>query len=155
MLLKLIAAGCLMALCVVVHAVGLTAALQWMRRSRTPATWAFWPSVLMLIVLVCWIILLHLVEITCWALLYLWTGAMPNLPTAFYFSTVTYTTTGYGDILLPEAWWLVGGIEALTGILLCGLSTGFLFAVVSRMYAEPQQTGPDDADAPLNPTRRP
>ena len=53
---------------------------------------------------------------------------------ALYFSAVTYTTTGYGDLVLPQAWRLVGAIEALTGILMCGLSTGFFFAVVSRMF---------------------
>jgi hypothetical protein len=58
---------------------------------------------------------------------------MPTLHAAFYFSAVTYTTTGYGDLVLPEAWRLIGGIEALTGILMCGWSTGFFFALVNRM----------------------
>ena len=52
-----------------------------------------------------------------------WTHGMPDLPSAFYFSAVTYTTTGYGDLVLPKEWRLVGGVEALTGILMCGLST--------------------------------
>lgn len=51
-----------------------------------------------------------------------------------YFSAVTYTTTGYGDLVLPQDWRLVGAIEALTGILMCGLSTGSFFAVVSRLF---------------------
>jgi hypothetical protein len=51
-----------------------------------------------------------------------------------YFSAVTYTTTGYGDLLLPAEWRLVGSVEALTGILMCGWSTGFFFAIVSRMF---------------------
>ena len=55
-------------------------------------------------------------------------------PAGRSFSAVTYTTTGYGDLVLPEDWRLVGAIEALTGILMCGLSTGFFFAVVSRMF---------------------
>ena len=59
---------------------------------------------------------------------------MPDLHAAFYFSAVTYTTTGYGDLVLPEAWRLVGGIEALTGILMCGLSTSVFFTVVYRIY---------------------
>jgi hypothetical protein len=58
---------------------------------------------------------------------------MPGVQTAWYFSAVTYTTTGYGDLILPEAWRLVGAVEALTGILLCGLSTGFFFAVLSHL----------------------
>ena len=81
-----------------------------------------------------WVVLLHLFEVSVWAFLYFWRGAITDLNAAFYFSAVTYTTTGYGDVVLPEEWWLVGGVEALTGILMCGWSTGFFFAVVSRMY---------------------
>jgi len=65
--------------------------------------------------------------------------------TALYFSSVTYTTVGYGDVVLPEGWRLAGGIEALTGILMCGWSTGFFFSVVSRMYRA-QQAPPSAAD---------
>jgi len=56
------------------------------------------------------------------------------MQTALYFSAVTYTTTGYGDLVLPREWRLVGGVEALTGILMCGWSTGFFFVVVNRMF---------------------
>ena len=61
-------------------------------------------------------------------------GAMVDLPTSLYFSAVTYTTTGYGDLVLPEEWRLVGGVEALTGILMCGLSTGMFFVVFSDIF---------------------
>jgi hypothetical protein len=79
-------------------------------------------------------VLLHLLEITVWASYYVMAGAMADLASALYFSAVTYTTTGYGDLVLPPEWRLFGGVEALTGILMCGWSTGFFFAVVSRMY---------------------
>ncbi len=59
---------------------------------------------------------------------------MADLPSALYFSAVTYTTTGYGDLLLPQEYRLVGAIEALTGILMCGWSTAFFVAVVTRMF---------------------
>jgi hypothetical protein len=68
-------------------------------------------------------------------------GAMPDLQSAAYFSAVTYTTTGYGDLLLPRGWQLVGAVEALTGILMCGWSTGFFFAVVSRLLQEGDERG--------------
>ena len=84
---------------------------------------------------------LHLSEITVWALFYFLRHALTDLASAWYFSAVTYTTTGYGDLVLPQEWRLVGGVEALTGILMCGWSTGFFFAVVSRMYeARPETT---------------
>jgi voltage-gated potassium channel Kch len=59
---------------------------------------------------------------------------MPDLASALYFSAVTYTTTGYGDLVLPAEWRLLGGVEALTGILMCGWSTGFFVAVVGKLY---------------------
>ena len=55
-------------------------------------------------------------------------------PVSPVFGTITYTTTGYGDLVLPEQWRLVGGVEALTGILMCGWSTGFFIAIVNRLY---------------------
>lgn len=79
---------------------------------------------------------MHLIEITVWALFYFWAEGMPDLHSSFYFSGVTYTTTGYGDLVLPKEWRLVGAVEALTGILMCGWSTGFFFAVVSRMHQQ-------------------
>lgn len=138
MITKLLIAGFLMALCVTVHAIGLMGALRWMQRSPALADPRFWPPTWLLIRIAGWLILLHLIEISLWALLYAWRQAMPDLQAAFYFSAVTYTTTGYGDLVLPEAWRLVGGIEALTGILMCGWSTGFFFAVVNRMYRSRQ-----------------
>ena len=86
---------------------------------------------------------MHLTEIAVWALFYFWKCGMPDFQTAAYFSAVTYTTTGYGDVLLPQEWQMLGAVEALTGILMCGWSTGFFFAVVSRMQqGKPAATPP-------------
>ena len=121
-----------MALCVAIHAGGVASALRWLRPQSDSAQ-GFWPWTWLFIRVAGWIIFFHLIEITVWALFYFWKDAMADLPSALYFSAVTYTTTGYGDLVLPEEWRLVGGVEALTGILMCGWSTGFFFAVVSRM----------------------
>ena len=135
MVSRLLIAWGLMAFCVVVHASGIGSALRWLRRHDVRAD-ASWPTLWLFIRLAGWIVLLHVFEITAWAVVYAWSGAMPGLQPALYFSAVTYTTTGYGDLLLPEGWQLVGAIEALTGILMCGWSTGFFFAVVSRIHRE-------------------
>jgi hypothetical protein len=95
----------------------------------------FWFSTWLLIRIAGWAVLLHLVEIAMWAFFYWWRHALPDMTTAFYFSAVTYTTTGYGDVVLPGQWRLVGGVEALTGILMCGWSAAFFFAVVSQTHA--------------------
>ena len=82
-----------------------------------------------------WLLLLHLAEISVWALFYWWQKCLPDAESSFYFSGVTYTTLGYGDLVLPHEWRLLGPVEGLTGILMCGLSTGFFFAVVSKFLA--------------------
>jgi Ion channel len=134
MLSKLLIAWCLMALCVTIHAMGLTAAFRWMKRWAAPVDGRFWPATWMLICTAGWTLLMHLLQIAVWAFFYAWKDGMPDLPSAFYFSAVTYTTTGYGDLVLPEEWRLVGGVEALTGILMCGLSTGLFFAVFAKVF---------------------
>jgi Ion channel len=136
MVVKLLVGWCLMGMCVVIHAAGLAVVVRWSRRQPAVVI-RFWTWTWVLTRLAAWIILLHLVEITVWGAYYLFQGAMPDLPSALYFSAVTYTTTGYGDLVLPSEWRLVGAIEALTGILMCGLSTGFFFAAISRMFREP------------------
>jgi hypothetical protein len=133
MVSKLLIAWCLMALCVAIHAAGVISALR-LARSRPYSAQQFWRWTWLFICVAGWMILLHLCEITVWALFYFSKEAIADLQSAFYFSAVTYTTTGYGDLVLPEEWRLVGGVEALTGILMCGWSTGFFFAVVNRMY---------------------
>ena len=73
-------------------------------------------------------------EIVIWALFYWWQACLPDVESSFYFSGVTYTTVGYGDLVLPKEWRLIGSVEGLTGILMCGWSTGFFFAIVNRLY---------------------
>ena len=130
---KLLIAWLLTGLCVFVHAVGMTALLRWLRTTTARRSARFWLLSWWLIQTAGWIILLHLVEIAAWAFFYTWENGLPDLQTAFYFSAVTYTTTGYGDVLLPNEWRVAGGIEALTGILMCGWSAAFFFAVVTRI----------------------
>jgi hypothetical protein len=132
MVRNLIGACVLMAICVTIHAAGLTWALRRLRRQQ--ASTRFWRNLGLFITVAVWIVLLHLSEVFVWAVMYAWEGALPNLPTAVYFSGVTYTTTGYGDVVLPVEWRLNGAVEALTGILMCGWSTGFFFTIVNRMY---------------------
>ncbi len=135
---KLLVGGLLMALCVVVHAIGLTAAFERIKHRQAETPLNFWSAVRMLIVLASWIILLHLVNIVLWGFLYAFKQAIPDYQSAMYFSAVTYTTTGYGDIVLPRPWQLVGAIEALTGLLMYGWTTGFFFAIVSQLYTRPR-----------------
>ena len=134
MLSKMLLALLLMALCVLIHSMGVLLALRWLKRHHITAPASFWQINWTLVTLAAWMIVLHSLEIIGWACFYAAEHGMPDLPSAVYFSTVTYTTTGYGDLVLPPEWRMVGGVEALTGILMCGWSTGFFFAVVTRLF---------------------
>jgi len=131
MLSKLLVAWALMGGCVAIHAAGVAAAVRRFG-DQAGAPSRFWASTGIFVRLAGWIVLLHLLEIAGWALFYVLRHALPDFPSALYFSAVTYTTTGYGDVVLPPEWRLVGAVEALTGILMCGWSTGFFVAAVSR-----------------------
>jgi hypothetical protein len=78
------------------------------------------------------ILTLHVLETALWAEFYIWRGCFPDRETAYYFSLMTYTTVGYGDVVLPRAWRLLGVLEAMTGVLLFGWSTAMLLALTSR-----------------------
>ncbi len=142
---SLIFAWILMSACVVVHVVGLTSLLGWLTRRTERLEGRYWFAVWMLVCASAWTVLSHVIQIGIWASFYSWQSAMPDFSSAFYFSAVTYTTTGYGDLVLPPSWRQFAGIEALTGILMCGLSTGFFFAILShivrtRFEATPSET---------------
>ena len=134
MLSVLVSAGVLMAVTVGVHTAGIAVLLRGLMRLDVLAHMRLWPITRMLLRMMWWLILVHLAEISVWALFYLWRGCMPDAEAAFYFSGVTYTTVGYGDLVLQKPWQLLGPIEGLMGILMCGLSTGFFFAVLSKVF---------------------
>jgi hypothetical protein len=99
----------------------------------TPMPSRFWPMTWLLIRVTWVLILIRLAEIAVWAFFYLWVEVLPDAEAAFYFSGVTYATVGYGDVVLQEPWRMLGPVEGLTGILMCGLSTGFFFALLSKV----------------------
>ncbi len=79
------------------------------------------------------IVVIHTVEIWLYAVTYLLIGALDDLGSALYFSTVTFASLGYGDITLSKSWRLFGSIEAANGLILFAWSTAFLFSVTSRL----------------------
>jgi Ion channel len=132
MIAKLLMASGLVAITVIIHAVGLGVVLSHVLRFKVRPDTRFWPITWQLIRIAWWLILFHIGEIAAWALFFRWQECLPDAESAFYFSGATYTTLGYGDILLPKEWRMFGPLEALTGSLMVGLSIAFFFAVLSR-----------------------
>lgn len=78
--------------------------------------------------------LVSVAEVVVWALVYLMLGLIQGAEAALYFSTVTFTTLGYGDIVLSGPWRLLSAFEAANGIIMFGWSTAIVIAVVQRVY---------------------
>ena len=78
------------------------------------------------------IIALHLLHIVLWTTFYHW-QCFPSWETAFYFSTASYTTVGYGDVVLSQTWRTLGPVESVVGVLMTGLSVSVLFAIMTRL----------------------
>jgi hypothetical protein len=76
-----------------------------------------------------------------WAGLYVLVGALPTLSEALYFSLVTFTTLGYGDITLHEPWRMLAAFQAATGILIFGWTTAIIVAVGQRVFLHPSRDG--------------
>ena len=79
------------------------------------------------------IIAIHTVEIWLYAAVYLQIGAFKDFEEALYFSTVTYASVGYGDMLLPHSWRVFGAIEGPAGIIMLGWSTAFLVSLLGQL----------------------
>lgn len=133
MLPELLAALVLLAICVAIHAACLAAVILRFVGVAPHSGPGFFPGAWLLVRVAWWLVFSHLIQIGVWALFYWFMRCLPDLETSLYFSVVTYSTLGYGDVVLDRGWRLLAGIEALAGILMCGLSTAFFFAVVSRI----------------------
>ncbi len=135
MIAVILIACTMVAVTVVMHATGFSLTLRSLMKSRTALSTQTWPIVWLLIRVAWSLILIHVAEITVWAFCYLCLGCLPDAESAFYFSGASYTTIGYGDLVLPKPWRMLGPVEGLSGILMCGLSAGLFFALVTRIYA--------------------
>jgi len=124
---------------VAVHAVGFAVLLRVILRWHALDRSGFRPVTGLVIGMACWLMLIHLAEIAVWGIFYAWQRCMPDVGTGFYFSAVTYTTLGDDALLLPAPWRMLAPLEAMTAVLMCGLSTGLstglFFVLVSQWHS--------------------
>lgn len=98
-----------------------------------------WRSMLMTMA-VLGVFLVNVVQIWIWGLFYLVMGELPDLETALYYSTSTFTTVGYGDVVLSDQWRLLSSFEAANGMILFGWSTAFIFSMMRTTYLPEHET---------------
>lgn len=90
------------------------------------------------------LLLLHVLEAGIWGMFYyLHAKGLPDFATAIYFSLVSYTTIGYGDVLLSPSLRIVGAMEGVVGTFMFGLSVGLMVAILQRTSSYKKVTGAD------------
>jgi hypothetical protein len=137
LLQNLALASVMVAVTVLIHFWGLIVLVRVMghtrMRLRTDDNTLGQAALLVLVVL--GLVGLHTIEIWLYAVLYVALGALQTFEESLYFSTVTFVTVGYGDVVLGKAWRLLSAIEAANGVILVAWSTAFLVAVTARLRA--------------------
>lgn len=123
---------------------GVAALIAWLRRVAARNIYRLSPmrSAGLVVKSTVAIIVLHGLVILLWASFYR-ARCLPSWELAFYFSSSSYATVGYGDVVLPSNWRLLGPLESMTGVLMCGLSVGILFALVTRLVDRGAQSTPE------------
>lgn len=136
MLTELAIAAAIVSVSLMIHMAGIVLMADWLlrRREYLERSASRRHFALLIITLFGGIVLLHLTQTSLWAVFYYARNLFSDFETSLYFSMVSFTTIGYGDVLLPRRWRLLGVIEGFSGVLLCGISTGFIFAVINAMF---------------------
>lgn len=133
MLTQLLLASFMALVTTITHLIGLAVLVRVLRsHNRIFAELKVLPLTLLLTAAV-GILAIHTIEIWTYAGLYLALDCFGGIEDALYFSTVTYASIGYGDLLLPHGWRLVGAIEGAVGVIMLGLSTAFLVSILTRL----------------------
>jgi len=120
---------------IIIHALVLSAAVNFVRRERrlAHAGVSFWIDVVIVALVICFGLAAHLAEIAVWAVLFMVCGEFRSFGTAYYHSAVNYTTLGYGDLIMTPPWRMLGPLEAANGMLMFGVTTALVFAVIQRL----------------------
>jgi len=120
---------------IMIHALPLSATVDFVRRERKlgRAGANFWIDMGIVASGILCALAAQLMEMALWAVLYMICGEFRDFRTAYYHSAVNYTSLGYGDLIMSPSWKLLGPLETANGMLLFGVSTVMIFAVIQRL----------------------
>jgi hypothetical protein len=137
---NLIIAVCMMVVTTTIHAGGMFLAMRMneLQKGRFTKRLIRISHISAVVILMFFVSVL---EVMVWAVLYLALNAIQGFERALYFSMVTFTTLGYGDMTLIERWRLLSSFEAANGIIMFGWTTAIVIATVQHIYFVDKQTG--------------
>jgi hypothetical protein len=139
--LNIVTGLAMMVLTIIIHAVFMVVGVKivrW-RRSHFGDVRKETVKAVLLSGLTIWLFLAIVIEAGLWAVLYLFNPlitTLPDLETAFYFSMVTFTTLGFGDVVLTGQWRTLASIQAANGVIIFGWTTALVFYYIQHIYKE-------------------
>jgi hypothetical protein len=120
---------------IVLHGLAISTSVTLVRRigalRRTGA--GFWTNLTIVALVILLAGVAHLLEISVWAVLFMICGEFATFTAACYHSAVNYTTLGYGDVIMTPRWRMLGPLEAANGMLMFGVTTALVFAVIQQL----------------------
>ncbi len=131
-----LAVGAIAVMCTIfIRALAVLATVSFVRHERRlgRAGAGFWTDFPIVVLVITVALVAHLIEIGCWAALFIFCGEFAEFGTAYYHSAVNYTTLGYGDVIMTPSWRMLAPLEAANGMLMFGVSTAIVFAVIQRL----------------------
>jgi voltage-gated potassium channel len=141
---------CLVMLTLTLQSAGMASLIHWIKAQFPHGLHdlGLFRSCVLMVRFTALLVCLHVSEILLWASFYRW-RCFPTWEASFYFSAANYSTVG-ADASLDKMWRLMGPVESVTGVLMCGLSASFLYAVVTRLIElrEPELAAPSHLTPP-------
>jgi hypothetical protein len=133
--IPLMVGACVVLCTIFIHALAVSATVSFVRHEKKMGRESAnsWMDVAIVALVMSIALVAHLIEIALWAALFIICREFPDFGTAYYHSAVSYTTLGYGDPIMTPSWKLLGPLEAADGMLMFGVSTAIIFAVIQRL----------------------
>jgi len=120
---------------ILIHALPLSAIVNFVRQEKRLGRVgaSFWTDTGIVARAISYALVAHLVEVALWAGVFILCGEFQEFGIAYYHSAVNYTTLGYGDVVMSPTWRMLGPLEAANGVLMFGVTTAMVFAVIQRL----------------------
>jgi voltage-gated potassium channel Kch len=135
MFVRLLLAAAIIAVTVAIQAVFMSTGLRIFRRMEMEKPgFLSGHATITVVVWVTYLLIPIILDVCLWASFFAMFGILPSFEDAAYFSTVTFTTVGYGDIVLGKEWRQIAVFEAVNGWIIFGWATALMMAVIQRLY---------------------
>jgi hypothetical protein len=138
-MLKVLAIGIpVMLLCLMIQAALTGVSVQYFLRRVSPGAphLKTMGNIRLLMAVMLILMLGNLLQIAIWGALFLWLEEFTELSEAVYHSAVNYASLGYGDIVMSKNWKLLGPLEAVNGVLMCGMTAGVLMGILQAQIKQ-------------------